>query len=131
LIGAGFASDTVVESGRDHASPYHNDFILFLAEGGVVAFGLLVAWIVWLEVTLLRRYRGYVRYGQRQRAMLVRVILVTLNGFFTAMGFNPVLPGLTRSIAVFGLAGIAMSLGDPQPRAEAERTEPVEAPAYV
>jgi O-antigen ligase len=114
--GAAWSGEVVAVRERDKkALPYHNDFILFLAEGGLVALGLLVAWIVWLETTLLRRYRGYLRFGRHREAMLTRVILVTLNGFFTAMGFNPVLPGLTRSIAVFGLAGIALSLAPPRP----------------
>lgn len=115
VLGQAWTDEVVAVRERDQrALPYHNDFILFLAEGGLVGLGLLLAWIVWLEVTLLRRYRGYVRFGQRHEAMLTRIILVTLNGFFTAMGFNPVLPGLTRSIAVFGLAGIALSLTPPR-----------------
>jgi hypothetical protein len=116
IWGQAWTDQVVAVRERDKkALPYHNDFILFTAEGGVLGLGLLLAWIVWLEVTLLRRYFGYLRFGQRREAVLVRVILVTLNGFFTAMGFNPVLPGLTRSIAVFGLAGIALSLGPARP----------------
>jgi len=122
--GQAWTGEVVAVRERDkRALPYHNDFILFLAEGGLVAFGLLLTWVVWLEVTLLRRYRGYVQFERRNEAMLTRVILVTLNGFFTAMGFNPVLPGLTRSIAVFGLAGMALSLAPPTP---IRRDEPLE-----
>jgi hypothetical protein len=115
--GRAWTDQVVAVRERDNkALPYHNDFILFIAEGGTVGFALLFTWIVWLELTLLRRYFGYVRFGMASEAMLTRVILVTLNGFFTAMGFNPVLPGLTRSIAVFGLAGVALSLRPPAPR---------------
>lgn len=131
--GQAWTDEVVAVRERDNkALPYHNDFILFVAEGGLVGLGLLLAWIVWLEVVLLRRYFAYVRFGRRGEAALTRVILVTLNGFFTAMGFNPVLPGLTRSIAIFGLAGIALSLAPPRPLPSAERDEhpdPIRMPA--
>lgn len=114
LIGSVFSGDAVVVRTRDQkALPYHNDFVLFLAEGGLLGVGLLLGWIVLTEVTIVRRYRRFVRVGQQDRADLLRVILVCLNAFFVAMIFNPVLPGASRSATIFGLYAIAMSLGDP------------------
>jgi O-antigen ligase len=103
--------------------PFHNDFVLFLANGGLVGLGLLVTWFAMTELTLLRRYRGFIRAGDVRRAGLLRAILVCLNAFVVAMAFNPVLPGASRSATVFGLYAIAMSVGEPAPR----RTSPREA----
>jgi O-antigen ligase len=114
-VGRVFSGDAVAVRLRDQkALPYHNDFVLFLAEGGLLGAGLLVAWMFLAEVTLIRRYRGFVRSGQNARANLLRVILVCLNAFFVAMAFNPVLPGASRSATIFGLYAIAMSLGRPE-----------------
>jgi O-antigen ligase len=114
-IGNAFASDTVVESGRDHASPYHNDYIMFLAEGGLLGAGLLVAWIILLLVDLTRRYFGFVRARAPDHANLARLLLVGLSGFFVSMASNPVLEGLSRSATIFALAAIAGTLGQPDP----------------
>jgi O-antigen ligase len=118
LFGSGFAGEVTAVRDRDEkALPFHNDFVLFLANGGLVGFGLLVVWIVLTETILLRRYRGFVRAGDHRRAGLLRAILVGLNAFVVAMAFNPVLPGASRSITVFGLTAIALSVGEP-PRPE-------------
>lgn len=119
-IGRVFSGDAVAIRSRDEkALPYHNDYVLFLAEGGLLGAGLLLAWMCLFEVTLLRRYRGFVRSGQQDHANLLRVILVCMNAFFVAMVFNPVLPGASRSATVFGLYAIAMSLGKPaEPEAD-------------
>jgi hypothetical protein len=80
------------------------------------------------EVTIIRRYRGFVRSGQIDKANVLRVILVCLNAFLVAMAFNPVLPGATRSATIFGLYAIAMSLGRPAPALDEDllaRTTPV------
>jgi O-antigen ligase len=117
LVGNFFSGDATAVRSRDGKTlPYHNDFVLFLAEGGLLGAGLLIAWMLLAELTLISRYRGFVRTGQITRANLVRVILVTLNAFFVAMAFNPVLPGATRSATIFGLYAMAMSLGKPPPR---------------
>jgi hypothetical protein len=116
-VGNVFSGDATAVRSRDQkALPYHNDFVLFLAEGGLLGAGLLVVWMVLTELTLISRYRGFMRSGQVARANLIRAILVTLNAFFVAMAFNPVLPGATRSATIFGLYAIAMSLGKPPPR---------------
>ncbi len=113
-VGNVFSGDAVAVRSRDQkALPYHNDFVLFLAEGGLLGAGLLVAWMLLAELTIIRRYRGYVRSGQEAQANLLRVIIVCLNAFFVAMAFNPVLPGATRSATIFGLYAMAMSLGQP------------------
>jgi O-Antigen ligase len=118
LFGSGFAGEVTAVRDRDEkALPFHNDFVLFLANGGLAGFGLLVVWIVLTEAILLRRYRGFVRAGDQRRAGLLRAILVCLNAFVVAMAFNPVLPGASRSITVFGLTAIALSVGEP-PRPE-------------
>jgi O-antigen ligase/polysaccharide polymerase Wzy-like membrane protein len=114
IVGSAFSGDIVTIRERDGETiPYHNDFVLFLAEGGIVGLGLLLAWIVFVETTLLRRHRRYRDAGQRPQAQLTRAILIVLNGFFVAMAFNPVLSGITRSAAIFGLSAIALSLGNP------------------
>ena len=120
-VGRVFTGDAVAVRSRDQkALPYHNDFVLFLAEGGLLGTGLLVAWMLLAEITLIRRYRGFIRAGQDERANLIRAILVCLNAFFVAMAFNPVLPGASRSATIFGLYAIAMSLGEPAPEPKNE-----------
>ena len=114
IFGSGFAGEVTAVRDRDErALPFHNDFVLFLASGGLVGIGLLLAWFVLAEVTLLRRYRGWVRAGDTARAGLIRAILVCINAFVVAMAFNPVLPGASRSATIFGLYAIAMSVGVP------------------
>lgn len=124
IFGNGFAGEVTAVRDRDERTlPFHNDFVLFLANGGLVGLGLLVTWFAMTELTLLRRYRGFIRAGDVRRAGLLRAILVCLNAFVVAMAFNPVLPGASRSATVFGLYAIAMSVGEPAPR----RTSPREA----
>jgi O-antigen ligase len=124
IFGSGFAGETTAVRSRDErALPFHNDFVLFLANGGLVGIGLLLSWFVLTELTLIRRYRGFVRAGDMRRAGLLRAILVCLNAFIVAMGFNPVLPGASRSATIFGLYAIAMSIG--QPAAVTDEVAPV------
>jgi hypothetical protein len=119
IFGSGFAGETTAVRSRDErALPFHNDFVLFLANGGLVGIGLLASWFILTELTLIRRYRGFVRAGDMRRAGLLRAILVCLNAFIVAMGFNPVLPGASRSATIFGLYAIAMSIGVPTPAAD-------------
>lgn len=114
-IGSGFASDTVVETGREQASPYHNDYILFLAEGGLVGLALVVAWILLLLADLTRRYFAFLRGGGPERANLARLLLIGISAFVVSMAFNPVLEGLSRSATVFALAAMASTLGSADP----------------
>ena len=93
-MGSVFSGEAVAVRSRDQrALPYHNDFVLFLAEGGLLGAGILVAFIVMVEITLVRRYRRFVRGGDQDRADLLRIILCTINAFLMTMLFNPVLPG--------------------------------------
>ncbi len=128
LVGSVFSGSSVAVRARDQkALPYHNDFVLFAAEGGLLGLGLLLGWIVLTEIVIVRRYRRFIRVGQQDRADLLRVILVCLNAVFVAMLFNPVLPGASRSATVFGLYAIAMSLGDPGLPRRAEAADAVRA----
>jgi len=114
LVGSVFSGEVVAERSRDGKDlPYHNDFVLFLALGGLLGIGLLLAFIIVTEVTLIRWVHRFRRAGDDSRASLVRTILVGINAFFVAMAFNPVLSGASRSAVVFGLFAIAMSVGAP------------------
>jgi hypothetical protein len=118
LIGHLFSRDAVAVRLRDNNTlPFHDDFILFLAEGGLLGIALLVGWMAYTEITLLRRYREFMNAGDLNRARLIRVLLVMLNAFFIAIPFNPVMEGVTRTATIFGVWAIAMSLGRPQPAA--------------
>ncbi|MBA3690608.1 MAG: O-antigen ligase family protein [Actinobacteria bacterium] len=125
LIGDVFSGETTVEvarragGGAPFKNPYNNDYILFAASGGVVGLGLLVLWIVLSERSALRRYRGFVRAGQRYHAALMRALLVGFNGWLTAATFNPLFQGMARSVTLFAIYGLMMSLGEPAPVAGA------------
>jgi O-antigen ligase len=127
LIGTAFASNTVVDTTKYSTAPYHNDFILFLAEGGLVGAGLLVAWILLLLTDLTRRYFGFVRARAPNHADLARLLLVGLSCFVVSMVFNPVLEGLSRSATIFALAAIASTLGTPAPAVDATRPSTADA----
>lgn len=114
VIGSVFSSDTITEVGPNRTSPYHNDFVLFLAKGGVVGLLLLIAFILALERSLLRRYFALARAGEDGRASLLRLLLVGFNGFLVSMAFNPVLQGFSRSATIFAMYGIAMLVGTPR-----------------
>lgn len=114
IIGTVFSANSVSQRSRDlKLLPFHNDFVLFLAEGGLVGSILLLLWMGYTELTILRRYRGFVQAGDTARANLLRVLLIMLNSFFVAMAFNPVLEGITRGAAIFGIYAIAMLVGEP------------------
>jgi len=114
LVGSVFSGEVVAERSRDGKDlPYHNDFVLFLALGGLLGIGLFMAFLIVTEVTLIRWVHRFRRAGDHGRASLVRTILVGINAFFIAMAFNPVLSGASRSAVVFGLFAIAMSVGAP------------------
>lgn len=115
VIGSVFSSDTITEVGPNRTSPYHNDFVLFLVKGGVIGLLLLIAFILALERSLLRRYFALARAGEEARASLLRLLLVGFNGFLVSMAFNPVLQGFSRSATIFAMYGIAMLVGAPRP----------------
>ncbi|GIU97219.1 MAG: hypothetical protein KatS3mg013_1022 [Actinomycetota bacterium] len=114
LIGSGFASETVIEASRNRRSPYHNDFVLFLAEGGIVGCALFVSWLVLLLRDLLHRYFAFADSGAVSQALLARLLLVGLGSYVVSMLFNPVIQGLSRSATIFALAAISTALGRPE-----------------
>jgi O-antigen ligase len=119
LFGDAFSSGTVVEArrlrgGSTFQIPFHNDYILFLADGGLAGIVLLVTFIVWLNVTLLRRFRLAVRAERWEDANLLRLLLALFDAFFVAAAFNPVIEGLSRSATIFGLYAVAMLIGRPE-----------------
>lgn len=126
FIGDAFSGETTVTvyrltGGRaPFHNPYNNEYVLFLASGGAFGFLLLVAWIVWLERTAMRRYRGFVASRQPQHAALMRVLLVGFNAWLTAAAFNPLFSGVGRSVTLFSLYGLMMALGRPATEAQRE-----------
>ncbi len=118
IFGDAFSSGTVVTArrlrgGSTFQIPFHNDYVLFLADGGLVGIALLVAFIAALNVTLLRRFRTAVRDERREDADLIRLLLVLFDAFFVAAAFNPVIEGMSRSATIFGLYAVAMLVGRP------------------
>lgn len=119
LIGDAFSGETTVTvyrqagGGAPFHNPYNNDYVLFLASGGAFGFCLLVGWIVWVERIAMHRYRGFIVSGELQRAALMRVLLVAFNAWLTAAAFNPLFTGMGRSVTLFSLYGLMMSLGRP------------------
>ncbi len=125
LFGDAFTGETTVSvsrrsgGGAPFKNPYNDDYILFAASGGLFSLLLLLWWIASTEVIALRRYRGFMGAGQPQHAMLMRALLVGFNAWLTAAAFNPLFQGVARSVTLFALYGLMMSLGRPSP-AEAE-----------
>lgn len=135
LIGDAFSGGTVVTArrlrgGSTFQIPFHNDYVLFLADGGLLGITLLVAFIIWLNVTLLRRFRLAVRAGRWEDANLLRVLLVLFDAFFVAAAFNPVIEGLSRSATIFGLYAVAMMIGRPDV-APGRQGSPIEEPVAI
>jgi len=93
--------------------PFHNDYILFLVEGGLIGLGLLLGWVISTELLMLRRYRAYVALGERSRAALLRTLLIGFNAFFVAAAFNPLFTGMSSSATIFSIYGLMLLLGSP------------------
>lgn len=119
LVGAGFAGTTVatvvgVTASSTNQLPYHNDFVLFLAEGGLIGLGLVLLWMVVTERTLLRRYAGYRDSGRWAPAGLIRVFLAMFNTLIVVAAFNPTFNLVSCSATLFSLYGVVMLLGPPE-----------------
>jgi O-antigen ligase len=121
IVGSVFSGDvnaSIHRTDRSSANqlPFHNDFLLFLAEGGVVGLGLLLLWIISTEMTVLRRYRQWVAFGDQTRAALLRTLLVGFNAFFVAAAFNPQFTSVSGSSAIFAVYALMMLVGTPRHR---------------
>ena len=115
VIGAAFSQPgvtTVIRPGGRGVFqiPFHNDYIYFLATGGMLGLGLLVTWIVLTELTVLRRYGELLEVGDSERAALLRALLVGFNVFFVTSAFNPSIMGMSRSASIFAVYGLMMML---------------------
>ncbi len=113
FFGNAFTGGTVAQTIRSRNGtviqlPFHNDYVLFLREGGLVGLGLLLAFILTLNITLTRAHRNFVAQARDTRAGLVRLLLVGFNCFFVAAAFNPVLEGMSRSAVIGMTYGLAM-----------------------
>jgi O-antigen ligase len=116
--GSWFSGPTVILTTRPGQHkvfqlPFHNDYILFLVEGGVVGLGLLLGWAISTELVMLRRYRAYLALGEYSRAALLRTLLIGFNAFFVAAAFNPLFTGMSSSATIFSIYGLMMLLGSP------------------
>lgn len=94
-------------------APFHDDYIMLLASGGVIGFGLAAWWLIATEQNILRRYRGFLDAGQPARARLLRALLVGFNVFFAAALFNPELSSVGRGASVFAIYTMMMMVGEP------------------
>jgi hypothetical protein len=119
LYGDAFSGETTVlvyrQSGNRAAfhNPYNNDYVLFLASGGLFGLCMFLTWVVWVERTALRRYRGFVDAGRWEHAALMRSLLVGFNAWLTAAAFNPLFSGVGRSVTLFSVYALMMMLGRP------------------
>jgi O-antigen ligase len=118
VYGSWFSGPTVIVTTRagQHKQfqlPFHNDYILFLVEGGVIGLGLLLGWAISTELLMLRRYRAYVALGEHSRAAVLRTLLIGFNAFFVAAAFNPLFTGMSSSATIFSIYGLMILLGSP------------------
>ena len=118
FVGQVFTGGTVAQTmrarnGQPLQLPFHNDYVLFLAEGGLVGLIVLISFIVGIDFILVRRYRDFVEQGRLDRAKLLRLLLVGFNSFFFTASFNPVMEGLSRSTVIFSMYGLAMLVCSP------------------
>jgi O-antigen ligase len=116
LIGKAFTEagiTTVTRPGGrgEFQIPFHNDYVLFLAKGGVVGLGLLLTLIATTTVTGVRRYWMLLAADHPERAALLRVLLIGFITFFVTSAFNPSITGQSRSASLFSVYALMMSVG--------------------
>jgi O-antigen ligase len=119
IFGDAFSKGTVTDATRiagttADALPYHNDYVLFLAAGGIVGLGLLVGWIVATVSSALRRYQALLSSGEHSKAAFLRVLLVGYNAFFVSAAFNPSMEGVSRAASIFAVYSLMMAIGLPR-----------------
>lgn len=125
LIGDSFADHTTVYFYRASAPnqvyhyPYHNDYVLMLAEGGLVGLGLLIVWMLGTELTVLRRIRAFSSTGQTERTNLLRVLLVGFTVFFTSAIANPQINAVGHAVALYSIFGLMMLAAGPRAKERA------------
>jgi O-antigen ligase len=128
-VGSAFTGDiteTVIRRdglGAPFKAPFHDDYIMVAATGGLLGLFLMVWWIAATEVVVLRRYRGFLASGEDRKAGLLRVLLVAFNVLFVAALFNPELSAVGRGASIFGLYALMMLVGEPM-RAAAGAVSP-------
>ena len=117
LVGHAFAGSTVATAVRATGStlqlPFHNDLVLFLAEGGLLGLGLFLLWAIATEMTLLRRFTAFRDSGHFPPADLIRIYLVMFNTFLVCSVFNPTFNAIPPAATLFTLYGVVMLLGRP------------------
>ncbi len=123
LYGEVFSGPGVITAVRELGGtrfqlPYHNDYVHFLANGGLIGFGLLMAWIIFTEIAVLRRHTSFTAAGEDSRASLLRTLLVGYNAFFVTAAFNPTLTGVSRAASIFSIYALIMMTSQ-APRREA------------
>ena len=118
-VGSAFTGDiteTVIRRdglGAPFTAPFHDDYIMVAATGGLLGLFLMIWWIAATEMVVLRRYRGFVASGEQRKAGLLRVLLVGFNVLFVAALFNPELSAVGRGSSIFGLYALMMLVGEP------------------
>ena len=141
IYGTGFTgsiTELVIRQAGEGAAfkaPFHDDYLMIAANGGLLGLLLFVIWIAATEINVLRRYRGFLNSREYPRAMLLRSLLVGFNTLFAAALFNPELEAIGRGATVFGIYALMMVLGQParqqpaaMPTQEAGRPQPLPMP---
>jgi O-antigen ligase/polysaccharide polymerase Wzy-like membrane protein len=122
IYGNGFAGELTIlvyRQAGDRAAfkaPFHDDYIMLLALGGVIGLGLALWWLIATEQNVLRRYRAFLTAGELVRANTLRTLLVGFNVFFAAAFFNPGLSSVGRGATVFAIYAMMMIVGEPARR---------------
>ncbi len=119
IYGSGFSGEITILVYRQSdfrapfKAPFHDDYIMLLAAGGLIGFGLMAWWVAATEAEILRRYRGFVANGDVQSANFLRALLVAFNVFFVSAMFNPELSAAGRGTILFAIYAMMMMLGLP------------------
>jgi O-antigen ligase len=119
IFGSGFSGEITILVYRQadyrapFKAPFHDDYVMLLAAGGLIGFGLVAWWVAATEAEVLRRYRGFLASGNVHSANLLRTLLVAFNVFFASALFNPELSAAGRATIIFAIYAMMMLLGLP------------------